>query len=159
MGIHQLKEEKSVALTEEDFKRKAYVESEKKLCQCDEPVIVGRAPKRMYFKGLLLTHSPFMKMTCFKIAGQFVRQGKFYRTIYEQKKEYYTRRDSDSITPLHIENRARRATVKLFLSHLWWMWRKSEGLEVGEIYLQHALGEEFAKRHTLIEPPYSDIFD
>jgi hypothetical protein len=39
------------------------------------------------------------------------------------------------------------------------MWRRSKGLQGGMIYLQYKLGEEFAKHHTLIEPPYGDTFN
>lgn len=144
--------------TEELFKETVYKESLKKLCQCDEPEPKDVAPKRQYFKGLLLTHNPFLRMTCWKVAGQFVRQGKFYRTYYETQKEFYTNRDGDKISKLHVENRARRATSKLFLSHLWEMWRKSEGLEAGQIYLQYKLGDDFDKYHTYINPPYFDIY-
>lgn len=152
-------EQRELLESSEDWQFEQYKKSEAKLCKCDEPVIGYVAPKRQYFSGLLLTHNPFLKMTCWKISGQFVKQGKFYRAIYESKKEFYTGRDGGKLTKLHIENRARRAMVKLFLSHLWEMWRKADGLPAGEIYLQYRLGDEFAKHHTLITPPYSNIFD
>ncbi len=153
------KKEDGESADQEGFKREQYVATEKKLCQCEDSEIMQVAPKRQYYKGLLLTHSPFLKSACWKIAGQFVRQGKFYRTFYEQRKEYYIGRDGASLTALHIENRARRATVKLFLSHLWEMWRKSLGQPAGEIYLKHKLGEDFDRYHTYIAPPYDDLFD
>ena len=136
-----------------------YQKNDAKLCRCEEPDVKHVAPKRQYFSGLLLTHNPFLKMTCWKIAGQFVKQGKFYRTHYDQQKEFYTQRDGDTLTKGHIENRARRAMVKIFLSHLWEMWRRAEGLPSGETYLQYKLGGEFARHHTLIKPPYDSIFD
>lgn len=144
---------------EEVWKRDSYLENQKKLCHCDNPEIKMVAPKRMYFKGLLLTHNPFLKATCWKIAGQFVRQGKFYRTYYDQQKAYYLKRDGDTLSLGHIENRARRAVAKLFLSHLWEMWRKSLGMPAGKIYLQHKLGDDFDKYHTYIDPPYVDLFE
>lgn len=143
----------------EEFIEKWYRASEKMLCNCESPETFGSAPDKKYFKGLLITYSPFLKMTAWKISVQFVKQGRFYRRVYEEKKAYYTARDGENLTPMHIEMRAKRATAKLFLSHLWWMWRVSLGLPVGEIYLQKKLGEEFSKVHTLIEPPYVDIFD
>lgn len=154
-----LRKESPEDINEEEFKRKAYLDSDKHLCQCEQPDIKIVAPQRRYFRGLLLNHNPFLKMTCWKIAGQFVRQGKFYRTVYEQYKDLYIARDGDILTAGHIENRARRATVKLFLSHLWEMWRKSLGMDAGTIYLQHKLGDDFDKYHTYIDPPYAGIFD
>jgi hypothetical protein len=147
------------AADEQEFKRRAYIETEKKLCQCDDPQVKEVAPKRQYYKGLLLTHNPFLKSTCWKIAGQFVRQGDYYRKYYEQQKEYYLERDGEVLSLGHIENRARRATVKIFLSHLWEMWRKSLDMEAGEFYLRNKLGKEFEAVHRYIAPPYADLFD
>lgn len=144
---------------EEGFIRQAYLDSQQKLCQHDDPIVEMRAPEREHFKGLLLDHNPFLKSTCWKIAGQFVRQGQFYRTIYEQRKDMYTKRDGATLTAGHIENRARRATVKLFLSHLWEMWRKAEGMPAGEIYLKAKLGAEFDRHHTYIHPPHVGLYD
>ena len=154
-----LRKEEPEEVNEEEYKREWYLKSDKHLCQCDDPLIKIVAPQRFYFTNLLLNHNPFLKMTCWKIAGQFVRQGKFYRTTYDQYKDMYTKRDGDILTLGHIENRARRATVKLFLSHLWEMWRKSLGLEAGTIYLQYKLGADFDKYHTYIDPPYAALFD
>jgi hypothetical protein len=35
----------------------------------------------------------------------------------------------------HVDNAARRKMVKLFLSHLWLVWREAEGLEVSDPYV------------------------
>ncbi len=138
---------------EEIFKRKALLECEAKLCQCKQPNIKNLATAPKYFKGLLLTYNPFLKMTCWKISGQFIKHGKFYRTVYEQAKAKYS--VDASLTKMHIENRARRYTVKLFLSHLHEMWSKSEGREVKEFYYKK-FGD--FSGHTYIEPPHNDIF-
>jgi hypothetical protein len=144
---------------QEAFLEKSYRDSEKQICNCESPSTFGAAPDKKYFDGLLLDYKPFLRMTCYKIASQFVKQGSFYRRQYEEKKAFYVDRDGGTLTDAHVNNRAKRAVVKLFLSHLWWMWRLSEGLPAGEIYLQKKLGEEFAKSHTLIKPPHMDVFD
>lgn len=153
-----LKKEEHGTYDETEFKLLAYREGEKALCKCEMPEVRNIAPKAMYYKGLLLDFSPFLKSTCWKIAGQFVRQGDFYRKYYETVKEKY-QKDCPNITAGHIENRARRATAKMFLSHLWEMWRRAEGKPSGTFYLKYRLGEDFEKHHTLIEPPYSDTFE
>ncbi len=124
-----------------------------------EPVYqaVMRAPSRRYFVGLLLTHTPFGKTTCWKIAGQFVRQGDFYRKHYDKVKDRYTERDGTTKSIGHIDNMARRATVKLFLSHFWMMWRRSLNLPIGEIWLQKQRNW-FTDGHTFIPPPHKDIY-
>ena len=77
---------KGTAPDEETYREKQFKETEKALCQHDKDdfAVELRAPQRQYFKGLLLTHNPFAKMTAWKISGQFARQGKFYREIYEK---------------------------------------------------------------------------
>ena len=45
-------------------------------------------------------------------------------------------------TPAHLDNRAKRKMIKLFLSHLWDTWRKAEGLPVTRPYVEAILGHE-----------------
>jgi len=157
---YQDDEAKGKAKDEETYKIEMYDKTEKQLCQHEEGQFETemRAPQRRYFKSLLLTHNPFAKMTCWKIAGQFVRQGKFYRLIYEQAKAKYVERDSGKLSDGHIDLRARRATVKLFLSHLWEMWRKSIGLPAGKPWLMEQQGMDF-ETHKYIPPPYVGTYD
>lgn len=119
--------------------------------------VAMRAPSRRYFGSLLLTHTPFGKTTCWKIAGQFVRQGDFYRQHYDKVKARYIERDGDTKSDGHIDNMARRATVKLFLSHFWMMWRRSLDLPIGEIWLQQQRNW-FTDGHKFIPPPHKDIY-
>lgn len=150
---------KGKAIDEETYKTEQFAYTQKQLCQHEEGQfeVEMRAPQRKYFKGLLLTHNPFAKMTCWKIAGQFVRQGKFYRLIYEQAKAKYVERDGGKLSDGHIDLRARRATVKLFLSHLWEMWRRSIGLPAGKPWLMEQQGMDF-ETHKYIPPPHVDTY-
>lgn len=54
-----------------------------------------------------------------------------------------------SMTNAHIYARAKRKTVKLFLAHLWQVWREIEGLPVTKPYANTILGHE-----NFIKPPY-----
>jgi hypothetical protein len=148
------------AKDEETYKKEKYDYTQKQLCQHEggQFPVEDRAPQRRYFEGLLLTHNPFLKMTMWKISGQFAKQGKFYRMWYERYKAKYVERDGGRLTKGHVDLRARRALAKLFLSHLWTMWRASEGLPAGKIYLQEKLGMDF-ETHEYIEPPYKDIYE
>lgn len=151
---------KDIVGDEETFKAEKYEHTEKQLCaHTKDPDFesVLRAPQRRYFEGLLLNHNPFAKMTIWKISGQFVRQGDFYRQRYELAKAKYVERDSGIIADWIIDLRARRAVSKMFLSHLWEMWRKSEGLPTGRTWLLEHQGMDF-KTHTYIPPPYADLF-
>jgi hypothetical protein len=51
-------------------------------------------------------------------------------------------------TPLHIHNRAVRKTAKIFLSHVWLVWREAEGLPVSQPWI----AEEAHHQH-IIPPP------
>lgn len=110
-------------------------------------VVDGRAAR--YQAGQKAHWSPMLKLTCWKIGEQFVRQGDFYREIYDQAKAEDRRkhpvptdsgRKNRQGQPIlmysdgHIHNRAKRKAVKMFLSHLWARWREIEGLEVTEPY-------------------------
>lgn len=145
---------------EREYRAEKYEESEKHLCSCESPDVRGSAPNRKYYTGLILPYDPFLKALLYRVCDQFVRQGKFYRERYEAYKlKHESKSKSLHLTVGHINNRARRDTIKLFLSHLWEMWRKAEGLPTGTFYLKERLGEEFSKAHTLIEPPYADTYD
>lgn len=137
---------------------KWYGEAEEKLCSCDSPNLQSVAADRKYYGGLILPYHTFLKATCWKVGDQFVRQGGFYREHYDRYKDIYLLSRPD-MSAGRNDNSARRATVKLFLSHLWQMWRTAEGLPVGQVYLQDRLGEKFAAQHQFIEPPYADVFD
>lgn len=154
---YQEDSKKGKAENEEDFQEKWYEHTDGQLCQHPDGESEMRAPQRRYFKGLLLDHNPFAKMTCWKIAGQFVRQGKFYRRQYEKQKAKYEARDKGLISDGQLDLRARRAMVKLFLSHMWEMWRKSEGLPAGKPWLMEKRGMDF-HTHDYIPPPYAETF-
>lgn len=51
----------------------------------------------------------------------------------------------------HLHNMALRKMIKLFLAHLWMVWREAEGLPVSEPYVQEKLG------HTHIIGPWDMV--
>lgn len=55
-----------------------------------------------------------------------------------------------TLTDLHKYNRAKRKAVKLFISHLFAIWRDLEGLPIREPYVVEKLG------HELIPPPTAE---
>ena len=90
-----------------------------------------------------------LKSICWLISDQFVKQNTpLYRDIYDQEKARLRRLYPEKIVTNgktqyndgHIDNMARRKTVKIFLQHLWVIWRNLEGLPVSEPYVQAILG-------------------
>jgi len=85
-----------------------------------------------------------LKSICWLISDQFVKQNTpLYRDIYDQEKARLRRLHPEKIVTNgktqyndgHIDNMARRKTVKIFLQHLWVIWRKLEGLPISEPYV------------------------
>jgi len=78
-----------------------------------------------------------------RLVPQFIKlKGKecFGRDLYEQYKDFYTARDGDILTGLHVENRARRKVAKVFLSCLWVAWRQIKGMPISEPYAMTLTG-------------------
>jgi hypothetical protein len=63
----------------------------------------------------------------------------FGRQLYDRYKAYYQERDGDTITPLHIENRARRKVGKVFLACFWAAWMRVKGKEPRNPYAMDRL--------------------
>jgi len=53
-------------------------------------------------------------------------------------------------TPGHLDARAKRKMIKIFLQHLWVIWRESEGLPVSEPYVQAVLGHTHIIDYTMV---------
>lgn len=111
--------------------------------QCGAKITVierveGKAPKRS--KGFHYLFNGRLKMICWKISEQMVKQGDpFYRDIYDKEKKRQAKIHKD-LTKLHIHNRAKRKMVKVFLFHLWEAWRESERLTTRPPYVIEKLG-------------------
>lgn len=108
-----------------------------------------------------------LKSLCWRIAGNLLKaKGKYY-LYYLQQKTTYQKRFGDegkNIIPAHkgkekegeiyeghIHLMALRKMIKLFLSHLWAVWRTSEGLPVTQPYAIDKL-----EHQTYYEPFYDD---
>lgn len=119
---------------------------------CGFAVIDG---EREYRKGGEAAHyNARLKSTCFLIADQFIKQRTpGYREIYDAEKarlrqehpepEPDDRRGSPfkmRWTDQHIHAMAMRKMVKIFLQHLWLVWRESEGLPTNQPYAIAILG-------------------
>jgi len=104
-------------------------------------------------------------LVCEKIPAQFIKQGKFYRELYDRVKTGYKERHPEAIesgaltkagkprmkyTPIHIERMTRRKVGKIFIAHVWLKWREAEGLPCrGPWVLEHG------GHTTMIDPPES----
>lgn len=100
-------------------------------------VVNGKAPKRQRGQKAAWNHRLRM-VVLGRMVPQFIKlknnHGCFGRQLYDQYKAFYMERDGESLTKMHIENRARRKVGKVFVSCLWVAWRRIKGLSVSEPY-------------------------
>jgi len=105
---------------------------------CDSTNIGRRAPRRR--RGQKVTWNPKLRMVCRNIGKSFVTNTSGqYRPYYEENKAFYNQKDPH-LSDGHRDARARRKTVKLFLSHLYEMWYRMKDLEPPKTYAEEELG-------------------
>lgn len=103
-------------------------------------------------KGKKLPYNANLKKTCYLIGTSFMRAGSPYRAEYDTAKEFYTVNRPDW-TKGHCDMAAKRRMIKMFLSHLWVVWRDVEGLPLSAPYASSQL------RHDGIVPPWRYVPD
>ena len=97
-----------------------------------------------------------LKVLGWKVGSSFVKmpsKRSKYRKLYEKiKAEEYKlhpkpiKKDSKILYNAgHLNNRAIRKVVKIFLAHLWQTWRRQQGLKVTEPYVKQLL------HHSVVE--------
>ena len=73
------------------------------------------------------------------IGSNFIKQNGKYRRLYDERKDYEHAAHPE-LTDGHCSNRARRHMVKVWLSHLWFLWREAEGYSTRGLWV-HEYGE------------------
>lgn len=96
-------------------------------------VVDGEAARRK--QGQQSNWNTRLKTHCWKLGDSFIKSKGPYRELYDKYRLYEEERFPD-LTKLHRFNRAKRKTVKVFLSHLWVRWRELEGLPVSKPYCE-----------------------
>lgn len=101
-------------------------------------------------KGERLPYNAELKRICYLIETAFLRSGSPYRLEYDLKKAYYVEHRPDW-TPGHSDQAAKRAMVKLFLEHLFTVWRAELDLPLLPPY---AIAE---LKHYHVKPPWDYV--
>lgn len=125
----------------------------------------GKAVKRQ--SGTVMDYNPDAKTLVLGIiSDSFIKQRTpLYRSLYDVEKEkqlareypsgelaerWHGYKEEDTHLLLgHAHNRAKRKMVKIFLSHLWVIWRQLEGLDTRPPFAHEKLGHK-----SYIEPPF-----
>jgi len=133
---------------------------------CGYGLYDGQIQKRV--RGKKINYSPFMKTLLWKAGESFVKvkgkdeayYGHWYTRFREVEEEQHPEpvdvkspsgKKYKNFTDGHKYARAKRKTIKLFLSHLWSVWRDIEGLPKREPYVKAKLG------HNVDLPPNMEI--
>lgn len=90
-------------------------------------------------KGEKLHYNARLKTICYKAAGSFLKCSSPYRAIYNSARAYYDENRLDW-TKGHCHLAAMRKMTKVFLQHLWIVWRTLEGLPTRNLYSHEYLG-------------------
>lgn len=98
-------------------------------------------------KGEKAHYSTRLKTVLYLVGDSFIKSNSPYRAIYDGAKEHYHSTHPEW-TKGHVHLASKRKMVKLFLSHLWEVWRIAEGHSVRPPYVQEYLG------HTTISDPW-----
>ena len=136
-------------------------------------------------KGKKITYNKQVKTMCWRLCNGLTRARARFYDYYISQKEMYTEKHlsrGEEIWPsaklpkdsrgkkyepegvvslLHVNNEARRKTIKLFLACFWLTWREAEGLPVTEPYAIKKLGHThkidpwyFAEQKEKKIPPF-----
>lgn len=97
----------------------------------------GKAERRK--RGEKIHYNPRLKKIMFVLATSFLRSSSPYRRVYDDARDYYAL-NRPEWTKAHCHYAAIRKMMKMFLSHLWLVWRELEGLPITAPYAQQVLG-------------------
>jgi hypothetical protein len=93
------------------------------------------------------------KTICFLIGTSFSRQGGPYKLYYQAAYTRYASRHPDWPAK-HLVFAAMRVTVKLFLKHLWIVWREAEGMSTDDAdSARPAFGDTGPGPREMVSPP------
>jgi hypothetical protein len=104
-------------------------------------------------KGEKLSYNAKAKRVCYLIATSFLRAGSPYRDEYDVAKAYYT--ENRDWRPAHVDMASRRKMIKMFLSHMWVVWRYERELEARKPYAMTVLGHDGMKYPWDYVPDYN----
>jgi len=128
-------------------------------CKCKNPQPVHVAQRRR--RGELSEFNRNGKKVMGRIAISIIRVGKLlekkgktpprYYQYMMHKLEVYRKRPGLANQPLKVYRRAQRVMIKLFLAHVWEVWRQKIGLPTKAPYGTQKLGEEYISPWDMVD--------
>lgn len=99
-------------------------------------------------KGQKLIYNATLKKDLYLVGSSFMRSASPYRKVYDDSRAYYEQFRPDW-TKAHIHLASLRKMIKIFLVHLYEVWRTLEGLPIRDPYVFEKL--EHTKKYTAQE--------
>jgi hypothetical protein len=155
----RLQEQYEKKLVKDDGPEKFMSNASEMFCQCERPS--PKQDRQRKRKGILGNWNPEAKMIVYKFGTQFVKQGAYYREVYDRRRPVEMAKLAGEIEMRagkktkkgvskgtgHAHARAMRYMQKRFLVHFWVKWREADGLPtVGPYAMVHL-------HHADYEPP------
>lgn len=118
---------------------------------------LDKASHERYKKGVEGGGNKVLRTMLYRATDSMIRTGVSYRVDYDRVKTKLEKsnkitktRHKDELVPMpwkdvtpgHRDGAARREMMKLFLAHLWLVWRELEGLSTRTPYAEEQLGHE-----------------
>ena len=100
--------------------------------------VVDGKRERMH-KGEKSHYNRRLKTACFQVAESFLKSRSPYSNVYYEAKKYYLANRPDW-TKNHCHLAAMGKMIKVWLSHVFLIWRQLEGLPVNEPYVISHMG-------------------
>lgn len=97
----------------------------------DAPFSAVRVPQR-FARGPAGRYSRLLRVECHLVGVSLLRRGGSYKRYYQQRREYLAGREG--WPPARQHHTALRMMEKLFLVHLWLVWREAAGLDLGSAH-------------------------
>jgi len=106
-----------------------------------------RLPRARAGEGKI-TYHPWLRRCLYNVATSFVRNGGYYREVYDRAKERLLalhEGDADW-PPIRLDRAARWKMVKMFLAHLWEAWCEAESIPARLPYIVEKYGHQHIPR-------------
>ena len=80
-----------------------------------------------------------LKTACYLVGSSLIKSNSPYRVVYDEAKEHYHNTHPDW-TKAHTHMASMRKMIKVWLAHVWIIWRALEGLPIRDPYVFDVLG-------------------
>jgi hypothetical protein len=106
-----------------------------------------RLPRARAGEGKI-TYHPWLRRCLYNVATSFVRNGGYYREVYDRAKTRLLglHEGDKDWPPIRVDRAARWSMIKMFLAHLWEAWCEAENIPARLPYIIEKYGHQHIPR-------------